>query len=93
MRLIESKTTAWIAMVLVVVLVVMAVICQLPWWDFIAIFFCFIGIFCHLSSLYLKRMSVHAASKLETIAIVCLILTVIGMVAIYFISNVYLEEV
>lgn len=86
-KLIESKVTAWVAMVLVVVLIVISFLLGTPWWGFIAEFFCFLGVFSHLASLYLRRMSPAAGQKLETCALVCIILAVIGFIVEYIIYN------
>lgn len=88
MKLIESKITAWCAMLLVVALVVIAVMAHTPWWGFIAIFFAFLAVFSHLASLYLKKMSPRAAGKLENCAFVLCILAVVGLIAVYIISNI-----
>lgn len=87
-KLIESKVTAWVAMVLVVAMVVISVLLHTPWYGLIAEFFCFLGVFSHLASLYLRRMSAAAGRKLETSAMVCMVLAVIGFVAEYFIFHV-----
>lgn len=83
-RLLESKVTAWVAMVLVVAMVVISVLLHTPWYGLIAEFFLFLGIFSHLSSLYLRRMSATAGRKLETSAMVCMVLGVIGFIVEYF---------
>ena len=82
-KLLESKVTAWIAMLLVVALVVLSFLLHTPWWGFIGIFFCFLGVFAHLSSLYLRRMSRSAGRKLETTALICIILAVVALVVEY----------
>lgn len=81
--LLESKVTAWVAMALAVVLIVFCFLLHTPWWGFIAIFFCFLGIFSHLASLYLRKMSPAAGRKLETAALVFIILSVIGLIVEY----------
>lgn len=91
MRLIESKIAAWSALILVVALIVMSMMLHTPWWGFIAIFFAFLAIFSHLASLYLRKMSIHASNMLEKIAFVLIILAVIGLIAVYFISNAQAE--
>lgn len=90
-KLVESKITAWIAILLSVALIVLSFLLHTPWWGFIAIFFCFIATFAHLASLYLKSMSVPAARKLETAALVCIILAVIGFIAEYLVFNILLD--
>ncbi|MDE6006859.1 MAG: hypothetical protein K2G67_04840 [Muribaculaceae bacterium] len=87
MKLIESKLVAWFALLLVIALVVMAMLLGTPWWGFIAIFFCFLGIFAHLASLYLRKMSKVASAKLEQCALVLIILSIIGFIAEYIIYN------
>lgn len=83
----QSKPTAWVAMALVVVSIVLCFLLHTPWWGFISIFFCFLGVFAHLASLYLKKMSAIASAKLETCAFVCIILAVIGFIVEYIYSN------
>lgn len=87
-KLIESKVTAWVAMALVVALIVLSFLLGTPWWGFIAEFFCFIAVFSHLASLYLRRMSPAAGRKLDTCALVCIIIAVIGFIAEYIVFNV-----
>lgn len=87
-KLIESKAVAWIAMTLVAAMVVISVLLRTPWYGLIAEFFCFLGVFSHLASLYLSRMSVSAGRKLETVALVCLLLAIIGFVVEYFVFHV-----
>ena len=86
-KLLESKLTAWSAMLLVVVMVFLTYLLGTPWWGFIAEFFCFMAVFCHLASLYLRRMNVWSARRLDTCAFVCLIVAVIGFVAEYVVFN------
>jgi len=86
-KLVESKATAWFAMLLAVSLVVMSFLLRTPWWGFIAVFFCFIAVFSHLAALYLRRMSQVAARKLETCALVCIILAVVGFIAESIVLN------
>lgn len=84
-KLIESKLTAWFAMLLVLAMIVLSFLLHTPWWGFIAIFFCFLAVFSHLASIYLKKMSRTAARKLETTALVCIIIAVIGFITEYVI--------
>lgn len=86
-KLIESKATAWVALLIVVALIVFSLLLDTPWWGFIAIFFCFLAVFSHLASLYLRRMSPAAGRKLETCALVFIILSVTGFIAEYIIFN------
>lgn len=86
-KLVKSKATAWFAMLLAVSLVVMSFLLGTPWWGFIAVFFCFIAVFSHLAALYLCRMSPSAARKLETCALVCIILAIVGFITEYILFS------
>lgn len=91
-KLIESKITAWLAMTLVVAMIVLSFLLHTPWWGFIAEFFCFLAVFSHLASLYLRRMSPAAGRKLETCAFICLVIAVLGFVAEYVVFNVIYDN-
>ncbi|MCM1370256.1 MAG: hypothetical protein NC204_07805 [Candidatus Amulumruptor caecigallinarius] len=83
-NLVKSKITAWVAMALVVTLIVLTFLLHMQWWTFIAEFFAFLAVFSHLAALYLGKMSRAASSKLETIAFICCILAVIGVIVLQF---------
>lgn len=87
MKLIESKATAWVAMAIVVSMVVMSMLLKTPWYGFIAEFFCFVGVFAHLASLYLSRMSLAAGKKLETCALVFIVLSLVAFVTEYVVFS------
>lgn len=83
----KSKGMAWAAMILVVALVVILCVMHTPWWGFIAVFFAFIGVFSHLASLYVAKMSRPAANTLENVAFVCILLGVVGILIEYIVTN------
>ena len=85
--LLESKLTAWCAMALVVTLIVLSFCLHTPWWGFIAIFFLFLGVFSHIAALYLRKVNGRSASKLETCALVFLILAIAGFIVEYIVYN------
>ena len=91
MKLLESKLTAWVAMALVVAMVVLTFLLHTPWYGFIAVFFCFVAVFAHLSALYLKKMSVTASRKLDVCALMCLLFAVAAFLAEYIIFHVIAE--
>lgn len=86
-RLLESKLAAWVAMLLVVVLVVAVSLLRMPWWVFIAVFFCFISAFAHIAAIYLRRMSMWASGRLDFCALVCLVMAVIAFVGEFIMLN------
>lgn len=71
-------------MVLVVVMLVVTFGWRLKWWMFIDIFFMFMSAFCYLLSLYFGRISVVAARKLNTIAMICGVLWIVALAVEYF---------
>lgn len=83
----QSKTLAWCAMILVVALIVILFVMHTPWWGFIAIFFAFLGVFSHLASIYIRRMNAASSNMLETIAFVCILLAVAGIIVEYIVAN------
>lgn len=86
-KLLESKFTAWTAMFLVVALTIITGVMRFPWWAFISVFFLFMAVFCHLISLYLRKINRIIGTKLEVIALICIILAIIGFLVEYVIFN------
>ena len=86
-KVMQSKTMAWAAMILVAALVVILFIMHTPWWGFIAVFFVFMSVFSHLAALYIRRMSPAAANTLENVAFICILLGVAGIIVEYIVSN------
>lgn len=87
MKLIESKATAWGALILTLALVVLTALSASPWWGYIAEFFLFMGVFAHIASLYLRKMSAPASRQLDIISLICIILAILGFIAEYIIAN------
>lgn len=88
MKLMESKATAWVAMVMVVAMVVLSMLLRTPWYGLIAEFLCFLGVFSHLSSLYLRKMSYPASRKLDTFALVFILLSLAAFLVEYIIYTI-----
>lgn len=87
MKLLESKLLAYCSLLIVVTMIVVAMLLHTPWWGFIAIFFLFLALFSHLAALYIKKISIYSSQLLDKIAFWLLILSVVGLVAVYIISN------
>lgn len=87
-KLIESKIVAWAAMILIAVVVVLSVALRTPWYGLADEFFCFMGVFAHLASLYLKRMSAQASRKLDACALVCIALSLVAFLVEYIVYQV-----
>lgn len=88
MKLIESKSTAWCGLILTVILIVLTALSRSPWWGYIAEFFLFISMFSHIASLYTRKMSPPASRQLDLVALVCIVLAVLGLIAEYIVANV-----
>ena len=81
--ILKSKLTALIALLLVVVLIIFTFSIRPAWWAFFDIFFLFMMVFCHLLSLMIEKMSIPAAKKLETFAMVFGLLTLAAFIGEY----------
>lgn len=82
-KLIQSRTAAWSALVLVITLIIVTFGIRSAWWSFFDLFFIFMMAFSHLAALYLRRFSASASATLERIAMVCGVLTVVAFIAEY----------
>lgn len=84
----QSKFVAWIALAIVVIVIVTTFQFRQAWWDFFDLFFAFMMVFCQLVSLYISRFNRFAAKKLQTIAFIFLVLTVIAFIGEYVVYQV-----
>lgn len=82
-RLLNSKVVAWVALILVVILIIVTFKMRPVWWAFIDLFFAFMMVFCQLMGLYVKRFSIPSGKTLQTIAAVCGGLTVLSLIGEY----------
>ena len=78
----DSKTAGWAGMVLVLFALVVALAFKqiIYWWGYIDLFCMFMAAFCHLTALYLRRMSVKAGEKLDDIAMLFLFLMALAVI-------------
>lgn len=76
MKMLSSKAAAWVALLLIVVLIAFTFTLRTVWWSFIDIFFAFMMAFSHLVAVNIKRLSPAASRKLELAAAIfgCLFL-------------------
>lgn len=86
-KLLESKITAWFALILVIALIVVSALLHTPWWGYFAIFFLFMAVFSHIASLYLRKINRSIGTKLEVCALVSISLSVIGFLVEYVLYN------
>lgn len=65
----KSKTVAWTLLIIVIIWLVSEIIIGGPCWYYIPVFFAFMSAFCNLASIYLTKVNIIAAKKLEVIDI------------------------
>lgn len=79
-RILKSKALAWAAFVLVIAVIGISFSLRKVWWSFSDIFFVFMMVFCHLMAVNLAKLNVFASKKLDVIALVFGVLTVIALI-------------
>lgn len=84
-----SKAVAWLAMLTVVAVFIVAVCLRVivGIWDYSAIFCAFMAVFCHLMSINLAKMSASASRKLDIAAFIFLCLAVVAIIVIYILNQ------
>lgn len=84
--ILKMKGVAWGALVLIVVWLVLVLKTPALWWCYIAPFFAFMMVFCHLAALYLNKVSNVASRKLDLIALIMGVLSIIAVIVVAFIG-------
>lgn len=79
----DSTLLAWIAMVIVVVVIITTFQYRQAWWSFIDLFFAFMMVFCQLAGLYISRFNLYAGRKLRSFAAIFLVLAVLAFIGEY----------
>lgn len=84
----KSKILALWAMILMVVVIIILICTRVisSIWEYTAAFTAFMAIFCHLMAIMLYRMSASASKKLDLIAIVFGILTIVAIIVIFILN-------
>lgn len=83
-KLLKSKIVAWMALLLVIVVIIISFNPMAPWWSYSDEFFAFMMVFCQLVSVYIVSFSARAAHKLQMCAAVFGVLLIIALIAEYF---------
>lgn len=83
-----SRGAAWGAMLLIVVVIIIAVCTRFvsSIWEYSALFLGFMAVFCHLAAVLLSGMSLSASRKLDNIALIFGVLTILDIVAIFIVD-------
>lgn len=78
---IKSKGVAWGAFLLIIIIIALTFTYRKPaWWMFIDVFFAFMAAFCNLMSLYIRKLNVTASNRLNTAAMVMVVLTLLALI-------------
>ncbi len=80
-KLFKSKKFILLCLIIVVVFIVTTFKSRTHWWTFFDAFFMFMAVFAQLMAITLEKMNKFAAKKLETIAIIMLILMIVALIA------------
>lgn len=80
-HLLQSKTAAWCALILIVLIIVFTFTLRTQWWMFFDEFFLFMAVFCRLVSLYLMKFNPYVTKKLQSIAFLFLLLGIVAFIA------------
>lgn len=80
MNVFQSKTVAWLAMIVILAIIVGTFCLRVVWWAFIDELFAFLMVFCQLTALYLGKLNPLVKKKLQMVAVVCGVLTIISLI-------------
>lgn len=84
----QSTLVAWIAMIIVVIVIITTFEYRQNWWSFIDLFFAFMMVFCQLAGLYIKRFNPYAGKTLQSISAICLVLMILAFIGEYVVYQV-----
>ena len=88
MRIRESKTTAWLAVIIMTILIIVAMCFHWvgEWWEYSVLFLGFMAAFCHLAAVLLYKMSKLASKKLDNASLVFAIAAIIDLIVIFILN-------
>lgn len=78
--MLKSKTVAWAAFILIILVIGLTFTLRPVWWAFSDIFFAFMMVFSHLMAVYIYKLNPFASRSLDRFALVFGILTVVALV-------------
>lgn len=82
-NLLKSKTAAWCALILILLVMIFTFGMREVWWAFIDEFFAFMMIFCQLVALYIEKLNSRACRKLQICAAVFGVLMILAFIGEY----------
>ena len=84
----QSTLVAWIAMIIVVIVIITTFQYRQAWWSFIDLFFAFMMVFSQLAGLYIRRFNPYAGKRLQSFAFIFLILMILAFIGEYIVYQV-----
>lgn len=82
-KVLNSRLAAIAALIIVIAVLIATFSIRTEWWCFIDIFFAFMMTFCHLLAIMIEKMSKAASTKMELIALIFGILTILAIIGEY----------
>lgn len=79
-KLLNSNAAAWVAFLIVMAVIVFTFKLRTVWWAYFDIFFAFMMVFCHIIALSIYRYNKFASARLDTIALIMGVLTVLSLI-------------
>lgn len=76
----SSKSIAWFAFLLIIIVLIFTFSIRPSWWAFIDIFFGFMMVFCHIVAVYSRGKMPAVGRQMDTIAAYCGILAVLAFI-------------
>lgn len=80
MAFLRSKTIAWLAFFLIIVVIITTYKFRPAWWAFIDEFFAFMMVFSQLAALYIYKFNAYAGSRLQLFAAIFAALTLLSFI-------------
>lgn len=85
--ILSSKGAAWLAFLLMIIVLVATFGMRTAWWDFFDIFFAFMMVFCHVIAVTITKYNKFAAARLDRIALVMGVLAVLSFIGEWIASE------
>lgn len=79
-KILKSKSAGWLAFLIIICVCVLTFSLRVVWWSFFDLFFAFMMVFCHVIALTIEKYNGFASAKLEKIAMVMAVMTVVALI-------------
>ena len=82
-NLLKSKLAAWLALLVVVIIIIITFGIRPAWWAFIDEFFAFMMVFSQLAAVYIYKFNNYAGKRLQVFAAIFGILMLLSFIGEY----------